>query len=268
MSNAADKEKEKTTQDEGEGSTPQAGQKRDQELFGPYGGEVPQFQIRDLPADKAAGFYKGQWQEEKVRCPVCWQVKPRTTMWLHLQQNSMCLWWQKKYQGIEYKAEFQCMHCDKMFYQATARDQHEHRCWLNQPPAEPKDPPRARMPSEQAAEERGAASPARAEVQDKGRARSQPAEVHLRTASTVRRSRDKKEKKEKKQPKKSRMPSRARSARSRRSGHHSVKSEEKSPEPPGPSSGPGGQREERSRSRERSRLRAFEKLLDMGNRIL
>ncbi|CAE7254330.1 rsgI2 [Symbiodinium natans] len=243
VSNAADKEKEKTTQDEGEGSTPQAGQKRDQELFGPYGGEVPQFQIRDLPADKAAGFYKGQWQEEKVRCPVCWQVKPRTTMWLHLQQNSMCLWWQKKYQGIEYKAEFQCMHCDKMFYQATARDQHEHRCWLNQPPAEPKDPPRARMPSEQAAEERGAASPARAEVQDKGRARSQPAEVHLRTASTVRRSRDKKEKKEKKQPKKSRMPSRARSARSRRSGHHSVKSEEKSPEPPGPSSGPGGQRE-------------------------
>ena len=52
----------------------------DQAMWGPFG-PVKAFSIAGLEVARQAGFLKnGAWAEEKVRCPCCWLLKPRSTM--------------------------------------------------------------------------------------------------------------------------------------------------------------------------------------------
>ena len=56
----------------------------DQAMWGPFG-PVKAFSIAGLEVARQAGFLKnGAWAEEKVRCPCCWLLKPRSTMHTHL----------------------------------------------------------------------------------------------------------------------------------------------------------------------------------------
>ena len=106
-------------------------------VWGPFG-KVKAFRISELPAhvenEKGAG---SGGKDERVSCPVCWAVKPRNTLWLHLSNSASCGSWQEKLLGLsDGTKQEKCRFCSKAFYRESDRLQHERNCTA-QPVAEP-----------------------------------------------------------------------------------------------------------------------------------
>ena len=79
-----------------------------------------------------------------MSCPVCWAVKPRNTLWLHLTNSASCESWQLKYLGLgDGTKKAICKHCGKSFYREADMKQHEKHCTA-QPVPEPKTGPKRR----------------------------------------------------------------------------------------------------------------------------
>ena len=144
-----DKKEKKETKDissEQEDDRKDKGQwsEEDSKEWGPYH-EVAAFRICDLPTAKSAvQLPSGYWNE-----PVCWAWKPRSTMHMHLLQNSACQIWQQRLAGKGTpKPQFPCRFCTRRFYKKADCEQHEYRCSAG-PPAEPAtSPPGKGQPSQ------------------------------------------------------------------------------------------------------------------------
>ena len=113
--------------------------------YGPWGSgsaRVEKFRVSELLPDKE-GFqsHSGHWIEEKIKCPVCWQLKPRSTLGMHLESNTYCLGWQAKLDGKTVEKSFACGYCWKTFFRKEDLDQHRNACG-KQPPSEPAGKPR------------------------------------------------------------------------------------------------------------------------------
>ncbi len=107
--------------------------------WGPYG-KIGAFYISKLTAVPRKSWDK----DERVSCPVCWAVKPRNTLWLHLSDSAICRAWQEKYLGLsDGSKKVFCRYCQKRFFREADKDQHEFRCSA-QPVPEPPGLPRTR----------------------------------------------------------------------------------------------------------------------------
>ena len=141
-------------------------------LWGPFG-QVKPFRISELPAfpDKGAGSGGSGGKDERVSCPVCWSVKPRNTLWLHLSNSASCGSWQEKLLGLsDGTKQEKCRFCSKAFYRESDRLQHERNCTA-QPVAEPASPPRRKVEKESTSKREALRMDSRERMMEKDRGR-------------------------------------------------------------------------------------------------
>ena len=140
-------------------------------VWGPFG-KVKAFRISELPAhvenEKGAG---SGGKDERVSCPVCWAVKPRNTLWLHLSNSASCGSWQEKLLGLsDGTKQEKCRFCSKAFYRESDRLQHERNCTA-QPVAEPASPPRRKVEKESTSKHKALRMDSRERMMEKDRGR-------------------------------------------------------------------------------------------------
>ena len=234
--------------------------------------------------DKGAG---SGGKDERVSCPVCWAVKPRNTLWLHLTNSASCGNWQEKLLGLSDGTKHEkCKFCGKAFYRESDRLQHQRTCTA-QPVAEPASPPRRKVEKESTSKHKALRmdSRERMENKDRGRYESRGRSRRNRRASSapepVRlRSRERSRHQSKRRARSPRSPSPTPGAKGSGPGfdeslpglHPKAAMPERAPAPtavkeepaetePASGSGTGAQASAR-------KLSAYERLLALGEKIL